>query len=110
MLSLRKNLFQRVKIMIPRISDTEMIALQCGTTSIDRELFEGKVKKQHFQPMKQQMFEKELLDELIVKYPSQHIYPNSDYESLFDFMGTNKFFSFLIPEQYGGKKTSVEEM
>ena len=25
-------------------------------------------------------------------------------------MGTNKFFSFLIPEQYGGKKTSVEEM
>ena len=65
MLSLRKTLFQRVKKMIPRISDTEMIALQCGTTSIDRELFEGKVKKQNFQPMKQQMFEKELLDELL---------------------------------------------
>ena len=57
MLSLRKTLFQRVKKMIPRISDTEMIALQCGTTSIDRELFEGKVTKHNFQPMKQQMFD-----------------------------------------------------
>jgi acyl-CoA dehydrogenase len=110
MLSLRKTLFRRVKQMIPRISDTEMIALQCGTTSIDRELFEGKVKKRTFQPMKHKMFEKELLDELIVKYPSQHIYPNSDHDSLFCFMGVNKLFSFLIPEQYGGKKTSVEEM
>jgi hypothetical protein len=80
MLSLRKTLFRRVKQMIPRISDTEMIALQCGTTSIDRELFEGKVKKQKFQPMNHKMFEKELLDELIVKYPSQHIYPNSDHD------------------------------
>ena len=110
MLSLRKNVFERVKKMIPRISETEMIALQCGTTSIDRELFKGKVEKKKFQPIKHQMFEKELLDELIIKYPKQHIYPSSDHESLFRFMGTNKLFSFLIPEQYGGKKTSVEEM
>ena len=109
---IRRQVFDRVKKMIPRISDTEMIALQCGTTSLDRELFEGKLKTKGFKSKKHQtpVFSKELMDELIVKYPSQHIYPKSDYKSLFKFMGTNKFFSFLIPEQYGGKKTSVEEM
>lgn len=109
-MSLRNAVFQRVKRMIPKISDTEMIALQCGTTSVDRELFEGHVKPKTFQPLKQRLFEQKQLNELIEKHPSQHIYPNSDYESLFQFMGKNKFFSFLIPDQYGGKKTSVEEM
>ena len=109
---IRKQLFERVKKMIPRISDTEMIALQCGTTSIDRELFQGKIQSHNFKNTTPQtpIFSKELMDELIVKHPSQHIYPKSDYNSLFTFMGANKFFSFLIPEQYGGKKTSVEEM
>ena len=40
---LKKQLFKRVQQLIPRISNTEMIALQSGTTSIDRQIFEGHV-------------------------------------------------------------------
>ena len=42
---MRRFIFNNIKKRIPKISDTERIALNCGTTSIDRELFEGKVKQ-----------------------------------------------------------------
>ena len=45
----KRQLFKRVKSLIPKISDTEMIALRSGTTSIDRELFEGRVQTKQFQ-------------------------------------------------------------
>ena len=38
-----KAIFNRIKKIIPKISDTEMIALRSGTTSIDKEIFLGKV-------------------------------------------------------------------
>ena len=108
---IRNKIFTFIKNMIPKISDTELIALRSGTTSIDREIFEGYVRPHSFKEIKNTtQFSKSLLDELITKYPDQHIYPNSDYKSLFNFMGKNKLFSFLIPEKYDGKKTSVSEM
>ena len=45
---MKRFIFNNIKNRIPKISDTEKIALNCGTTSIDRELFEGKVKKHKF--------------------------------------------------------------
>lgn len=110
MLSIKKRVFQTVKRLIPKISDTEMTALQSGTTSIDRELFEGNVKFRKFDKTPPAIFDKKLIDELLIKFPQQHIFPNSNYNELFSFLGVNKFFSFLIPEKYDGKKTSVEEL
>jgi len=110
MLTIRKRVFQTVKKLIPKISSTEMIALQSGTTSIDRELFEGYVKPKKFSKKPPKVFNTELMNELLKKFPEQHIFPHGKYEELLKFLGTNKFFSFLIPEKYGGKKTSVEEM
>ena len=107
---MRNAIFNRVKKMIPKISDTEMIALRSGTTSIDRELFQGAVVPRIFKKTPDVVFDKTKIDELLQKIPDQHIFPNSDYKSLFDHMGKNGFFSFLIPKQYGGFKTSVEEM
>jgi hypothetical protein len=40
---LYKTLFNSVKRIIPKISETEIIALKSGGVSIDRELFNGKV-------------------------------------------------------------------
>ena len=37
------RLFKYVKSIVPRISNTELIALRSGTTSVDRMIFEGKV-------------------------------------------------------------------
>ena len=38
-----RAILDRVKRIVPKISDTEMIALNSGTTSIDRDIFNGKV-------------------------------------------------------------------
>jgi hypothetical protein len=38
-----KHLFNRVKRIIPKISETEIIALKSGGVSIDREIFKGKI-------------------------------------------------------------------
>ena len=110
MVSIKKVLFNNVKKLIPRISATEMIALQSGTTSIDRQLFEGKIKKTSFNNKPQDVFDKKLITELVEKFPEQQIYPHGNYHKLFEFLGINRFFSFLIPEKYGGKVMYVEEM
>ena len=107
---MRGAIFNQVKKLIPKISETELIALRSGTTSIDRMLFEGKVQYRTFQKQNDQIFDKNKINELLKKFPEQHIFPNSDYKSLFDHMGKQGFFSFLIPKEYGGFKTSVEEM
>ena len=38
-----KLLFNKVRNIIPKISETELIALRSGTASIDRSIFKGKV-------------------------------------------------------------------
>ena len=40
---LSKTIFNLVKSKIPRISATELIALQSGNTSLDRQILNGKV-------------------------------------------------------------------
>lgn len=107
---MRGAIFKQVKKLIPKISDTELIALRSGTTSIDRMLFEGKVQQRTFEKQNDEIFDKNKINELLKKFPDQHIFPNSDYKSLLDHMGKQGFFSFLIPKEYGGFKTSVEEM
>jgi hypothetical protein len=37
------RLFNRVKKIIPKISETELIALRSGGVSIDRDIFSGKI-------------------------------------------------------------------
>ena len=110
MLAVKKRVFKTVKKLIPKISATEMIALQSGTTSIDRELFQGYVKQKKFNTKPATVFDKTKINELLTKFPEQHIFPDGNHEELLKFLGKNNFFSFLIPEKYGGKKTSVEEM
>ena len=39
-----RRLFNFVKSKIPRISDTEMIALRSGNTSLDRSILQGKIR------------------------------------------------------------------
>ena len=38
-----RHLFHHFKKIIPKISETEIIALRSGGTNIDREIFNGKI-------------------------------------------------------------------
>ena len=104
-----KYIFNFVKSKIPRISATEMIALQSGNVSIDREILKGQIsypKKHQFE----NKFPREKLDELLNSYDQSKIYPNNNNNYWINYLAKNKYFSFLIDESYGGIKLNVNEI
>lgn len=107
---LRKYIFNNVKKIIPKISDTELIALKSGTTCIDRNIFEGKVN--YPKPF---IYEKKIDDEkvnnLLRKYGNEQcIYPNNKTQEIFNYIGKEKFLSFIINEKYDGYNLSTSEL
>ena len=102
-------LFNSVKKRIPRISPTEMIALQSGNTSLDRNILKGEIvypeKKTHINK-----FPEKELDLLLGMHYENKIYPNDNDNNIVDYLAKRKYFSFLIDEKYGGIKLSVNEM
>ena len=106
---LSNKLFSFVKSKIPKISNTEMIALRSGNTSIDRQILKGSVSLpvQNKPPNK---LPDNMVSELLDKFDNTTIFPNKNNNYWIDYLAKNKFFSFLIDEKYGGIKLSVNEM
>ena len=104
-----RGLFNFVKNKIPKISQTELIALRSGTTSLDRHILQGKVKfpKKHSYINK---FPKTTLNRLFKDYDGSRVYPNNNNNYWIDYLAKKKFFSFLIDEGYQGIKLSVNEL
>lgn len=106
------SIFRFTKRIIPQISDTELIALRSGTTSIDRDIFRGTVpikkERKPFGFEEQNLYNK--LDDFLEKYGNQEIsYPKMP-EGLLDSIGKNGFFGMIIDKKYGGCKTSVNNI
>ena len=104
-----KRLFSLIKRKIPKISDTELIALRSGNTSLDRSILEGKVifPQKHIYKNK---FPEDKLTTLFKKFDYKTVYPNDNNNKWINHLAQNKFFSFLIDEKYGGIKLSVNEL
>ena len=110
-----KILFNLIKNKIPKISTTELIALRSGQTSIDKNIMEGCVNintlsKQILNKNLNNKISEEKMDDLLSKFDGSTIYPNSNNNYWINYLGKNKFFSFLIDEKYGGIKLSVNEL
>ena len=104
-----RNLFSFVKSKIPKLSQTELIALQSGNTSLDRDILLGKIKfPKKFQYKNK--FPEENLNRLFKNYDKTPIYPNKNNNKWIEYLSKNKYFSFLISEQYQGIKLSVNEL
>tara|TARA_B100000925_G_scaffold255604_1_gene209061 strand:- start:2294 stop:4222 length:1929 start_codon:yes stop_codon:yes gene_type:complete len=104
-----RTLFNFVKRKIPRISDTELIALRSGDVSIDRQILEGQVKL----PKKElynEIFPKEKLDNLLNNFDNTQVYPNDNNNKWIEQLAKEGFFSLIISEKYGGMKLSVNEL
>ncbi len=104
-----RQLFNFVKKKIPKISDTELIALRSGNTSIDRQILHGKVEF----PTKfnyKDKFPDRTLNYLLKNFDNSIIYPNNNQNKWINYLAKNKFFSFLIHENYGGIKLSNNEL
>ena len=108
-INMYKKIFNLIKKRIPKISETELIALRSGNTSIDQQILKGKVNL----PNKIKYinkFPQKKIDDLVNKYDGTPIYPNNNNNKWINYLGKNQFLSFLIDEKYGGIKISVNEL
>src|SRR5579863_198482 len=96
--------------VLPRLGDTERIALEAGTVWWDAELFSGKPdwkKLLDFQPQKLTAEEQAFLDgpvaELCTRLDDWQINQQRDLPaSIWAFLKANGFFGMIIPKEYGG--------
>jgi acyl-CoA dehydrogenase len=108
-----RYIFNQVRFIIPRISETELIALRSGGVSIDRQIFEGKLLC--FQPgLAMQVGRLDTadivnLDSLLKKYGSQSIYPSSHiYDAMAD-LGKAGLLGMSIDTRYGGTMMPISK-
>lgn len=105
-----RYIFKNVKKIIPRISSTELIALKSGDTSIDKDILSGNVDFKLNPIILENKFPEKKIENLISKYGNDFIFPSIKTKNIFDFLGKNKFFSFIIDEKFNGTNLSVNEM
>ena len=110
-----RALFNRIKKIVPRISNTELIALRSGTTSVDREIYRGRVdisKFPKYTPPTERLesLRSTHVDTLVDTYANTHIYPNTKIDKILSDIAQSRLFSLIIPPKYGGYQLSTTEM
>jgi len=105
-------IFNRVKKIIPRLSDTELVALKSGTVSMDGMIFRGRVNvpqgKHKGLTDIESSFYNEKVNNLLKKYGDKPVFdPFKKNLEIVDHIRKNKFFSFIIDEKYGGNNMSI---
>jgi alkylation response protein AidB-like acyl-CoA dehydrogenase len=108
-----KKIFSSVKRIIPKISETELIALRSGGVGIDREIFSGKVNLLNLGLNKKQLPEFEInfinkkTDDLLRKLGNNTTFPSNDYIKITDELAKNGYFGLIIDKKFNGQKLSI---
>jgi acyl-CoA dehydrogenase len=109
---LYKKIFNHVKKIIPKISETEIIALKSGGTSIDRYIFEGKMNYQNlFSRINKITLSKKTEDDIyyLLKLTGENnIYPSKNINTVMKELGNRGFLSLIIDQKYGGNRMPIE--
>ncbi|MGQ0486239.1 MAG: acyl-CoA dehydrogenase [Hyphomicrobiales bacterium] len=103
-------IMRRARSFMPRMGDTERIALEAGTVWWDGELFSGKPdwrKLLDFKPQPLSERERKFLDgpveELCRMIDDWQVAQTRELPAaVWDFIKRQRFFGMVIPEQYGG--------
>lgn len=108
-----RKAFNIVKGIIPKISETEIIALKSGGVSIDRELFNGKVNYcELYKPFsissdKNMKTMETETNNLLRSIGNENIYPNKNIHKVIKQLGEKGFLSMIIDKQYNGNRLSI---
>ena len=108
-----RAIFQKIKSIIPKISETELIALKSGGISIDRNIFSGKVPKNALLPKgttlttEEEHFLNINVPKLLQDCGQKNIYPSPQIYDTLQKIGENGFFGLIIDPKFGGQKVSV---
>jgi len=105
-----KRLMPVVKGMLPRLGDTERIALEAGTVWWDRDLFSGHPdwkKLLHFKEPPLSEEERRFLDgpveELCAMLDDWTVRQEGDLPpEVWEFIKKNRFLGMIVPKEYGG--------
>ncbi len=107
-----KRIFNLSKKLLPKISDTEMIALRSGTVSIDRNIMANTIKSFDFKNLKNELRTEYFQNEIPKLYKAagtEPLYVNGKFnQDLREKLIETKAFSYIIDEKYGGMKLPVE--
>ncbi len=109
-ISLNNYAFNLAKKVLPKISETERIALNAGTVGFDRELFTGSpyLKKliTNYEPKitnDEKKFLNTNVNELLEKIDDYQVSKTRDFDKEFwDKCKSDGFFGLMIPKEYGG--------
>lgn len=96
--------------LIPKISETEKVALEAGSVWADGELFSGKpdIEKLMHEPYqtlseREQSFVDHQVETLCKMVDDHQTYEDGDLSAeVWDYLKKEKFLGLIIPEQYGG--------
>ncbi len=109
-ISLSSLIMQIIKPLLPKISETERVALEAGVVWVEADLFSG---KPNFRKMLQEPYasltseEKAFLDgpvnQLCEVLDDWKIWKNRELpQAAWEIMKREKFFGMVIPKEYGG--------
>lgn len=107
-----QRLFNLSKKLLPKISETEMIALRSGTVSFDRNVMANTVKSFNFKNLKNELKTEYFNEEVPKLYRAagtEPLFVNGKFnQKLREELKNTKAFSYIIDEKYGGMKLPVE--
>ena len=106
------RVFNVAKRLLPKISETEMIALRSGTVSLDRNIMANNVNHFNFKNLKNELEYDYFNNELPKLYNAAGkgpVFKDGVFnDKLKDMIKETKAFSYIIDPKYEGMKLSVE--
>jgi len=113
--TLDKRLYRMARGVMPTISQTEQVALGCGTIGFDRDIFSGSPSLQHlvdtYDPKlseEESSFMDNEVNTLCELLNDHDISIDRDFnKEVWDFMRDKGFFALKIPKEWGGKGFST---
>jgi len=113
--TLDKYLYRMARGVMPTISQTEQVALGCGTIGFDRDIFTGSPSLQHlidtYDPKlskEERAFMNNEVNELCELLNDHDISIEKDFKKeVWDFMRDKGFFALKISKEWGGKGFST---
>ena len=112
---MKDKIFKKLKESLPTISETEKSALESGDIWVEADIFKNELdwdsyKEINLQKLseKEQSFIDNELDTLLKMIDSYEINEKQEIPTeIMTYLKENKFFSFIIPESYGGLEFSA---
>jgi len=109
-----RQILTQVKRILPKISQTELIALWSGGVSIDRNIFEGRLLPLSANTLDSVSTEKKIdygeIDRILTKYGTAGIYPgDSRCANVMRDLGRTGLLGMSIDAKYGGSNKPISE-